>query len=133
MTVELVLATEANLMVFTAWVRAFEVLGLDAMYGRGMAFEVAPVFGEKLAVDLTASIISGLAVIGFLFLVPIVFFLFVVIWGNLKFSCCHSPIVEWIISAAFSTTKVPEIEARIVSLQTGLMSGTANCRCSWKS
>ncbi len=69
MTVELVLATKANLVVFAARVWAFEILGFDAMDGRGMAFEVAPAFGDEFAVDLTASIISGLAVMGCLCLV----------------------------------------------------------------
>ena len=70
MTVELVLATKADLVVFAAWVRAFEGLGFDAMDGRGMAFEVAPAFGDELAFDLAAPITSRLAVMGFLFLVP---------------------------------------------------------------
>ena len=70
MTLELVFATKVDLVIFAARVRASEILGLDAMDGRGMAFEVAPAFGNELAVDLAASITSRLAVVGSLSLVP---------------------------------------------------------------
>ena len=61
-TLELVLASKADLVVFAPKIWAFEVLGFDAMLGRGVAFEAGPAFGDELAAGLTTSIFSRLAV-----------------------------------------------------------------------
>lgn len=59
---QLVVARKAGVVVFTHEDWAREFLGLDAMLGRVVAFEVAEPFSDGLAVGLAASIISRLAV-----------------------------------------------------------------------
>lgn len=62
-TLELVHAGKADLVVFAAKSWAFEAFGLDAMLGRGVAFEVAAAFSDEFAAGLTASPTSRLAVL----------------------------------------------------------------------
>lgn len=64
-TLELVLAGKADLVVFAAKSWAFEAFGLDAMLGRGVAQEVIPAFSDEFAAGLTASPISNLAIMVF--------------------------------------------------------------------
>ena len=64
-TLELILARKAELVEFAAKDWAFEVLRLDAMLGRGVAFEVVPAFSDEFAAGLTASPLSRLAVVVF--------------------------------------------------------------------
>ena len=70
MFIELILASEAGLMVFAAEVWAFEVLEVDAMLGRIVTFQVAHAFGGGFAINLEAFIISWLAVMGIVYLMP---------------------------------------------------------------
>ena len=63
---ELVLASKAGLMVFAADVWAFEVLRVDAMLGGIVTFQVTEAFGDEFAIDLSAFIISWLAVMVFI-------------------------------------------------------------------
>ena len=59
---DFILASEAILMVFTIKNWAIKALRVDAVLGRGVAFQVAEAFGDELAISRTASIISRLAV-----------------------------------------------------------------------
>ena len=61
---ELVFASEADLVVIAAKLRTSEVLRIDAVLGRVMALQVAHAFGDEFAVSLTAFVISWLAVMG---------------------------------------------------------------------
>lgn len=65
-TLELVLAGKADLVIFAGKDWAFEVLRLEAMLGRGVAFEVAKAFSSEVAVDLTAFQASRLAVMAWM-------------------------------------------------------------------
>ena len=67
---ELVLANETLLVIFAADDRAFEAFGIDAVLGRVVAFHVAETFSDELAIGLTTSVISSLAVMGMLLLMP---------------------------------------------------------------
>ena len=69
-TVELVLASETLLMVFAADDWALEAFGNDAVLGRGVTFQVPEAIRGGFAVGFTASIISRLAVMGTLLLMP---------------------------------------------------------------
>ena len=57
-----VFASKADVVILARKDWACELLRLDAMPGRGVAFEICPEFCDVLAADLTASIISRLAV-----------------------------------------------------------------------
>ena len=59
---EFVFASKADLVIFAAELRAFKVLGHDAVLGRTVAFQVTKAFGDEVAVGVTASVISRLAV-----------------------------------------------------------------------
>ena len=62
MALELVFATEVDVMVFAFDKWAFQVFGLDAMLGRGVAQEVFPALSDAFATGLRASPLSRLAV-----------------------------------------------------------------------
>ena len=61
-TLELVFASKTNLVVSAVEYGALEILGLDAVLGRVVTFEVAKAFSDESAAGLTASPISRLAV-----------------------------------------------------------------------
>ena len=69
-TVELVLASESLLVVFTADSWTFEAFGVDTVLGRGVAHEVAEAFSDEFAIGLMTSVISRFAVMGTLLLMP---------------------------------------------------------------
>ena len=69
-TVELVLASETLLMVFAVDGWAFEAFRVDAVLGRVVTFHIGEAFSGEFAVKFTASILSRVAIMRCLLLMP---------------------------------------------------------------